>query len=252
MHLLNLQWLGSLTIVAVLAVPGRTDFVIVPNDLAEIEGSGANATPFGTGAISDPTQRLQQVYAASQFASPGGPILISQISFRPDGVRLPFSYVVPDIQINLSTTSAAPDALSTTFADNIGQDDTVVWPRGPLKFSTAATGPAEGPKDFDITVNLTTAFRYDPAAGNLLLDVRRYAETGGQSFIDSVVVMGDSISRVQTTAMVPEGIASPVGRITTGGVITQFTVIAVPEPTAFASLWSGVFVLLFKRPKRCR
>jgi hypothetical protein len=52
----------------------------------------------------------------------------------------------------LSTTSANPNALSTTFANNIGADDTVVFGAGALALSSAFTGPAGGPKNFDIVI----------------------------------------------------------------------------------------------------
>jgi hypothetical protein len=80
--------------------------------------------------IGDPTivngglasQRYQQVYAASEFDTLGGlELLITQILFRPDATfGKAFSSVLPNIQINLSTTSAAPNSMSTVFANMLG------------------------------------------------------------------------------------------------------------------------------------
>jgi hypothetical protein len=145
--------------------------VIVPNSLATVEGNENNCFPFGF-CEGNGTMRYQQVYASSQFS---GPILIGQILFRPDATfGGGFSALLPDIQIDMSTTREAADALSTTFADNVGPDDTIVYARGALPLFSSFTGPAAGPKTFDITINLTTPFLYNPAAGNLLLDVRNY------------------------------------------------------------------------------
>ena len=50
------------------------------------------------------------------------------------------------------------------FANNVGADDTIVH-SGSLFLSSAFTGPAGGPKGFDILIHLTTPFTYDPASG---------------------------------------------------------------------------------------
>src|SRR5262249_21659069 len=149
--------------------------VIVPNNLAATEGDISNGLPFNIGAFSLSSQRYQQVFAASAFASVSGPHLITQIAFRPDAqIGGAFSSIIPNIQINLSTTSATPDGLSATFANNVGSDDTVVF-SGSLSLSSAFTGPPGGPKAFDIIINLQTPFLYNPSAGNLLLDVRNFS-----------------------------------------------------------------------------
>ena len=100
---------------------------------------------------------------------------ITQIAFRPDATfGQAFSLVIANIQIDLSTTLAAPDALSDTLDGNVGADDKVVY-AGPLGISSSFTGPAGGPKAFDIIINLTTPFFYYPSSGNLLLDVRNFS-----------------------------------------------------------------------------
>lgn len=92
------------------------------------------------------------MYACNAFS--GGPILITAMVFRPDagGSGAAFSTTLSNIEIDLSTTSANPNALSTTFANNIGADDTVVFGAGALALSSAFTGPAGGPKNFDIVI----------------------------------------------------------------------------------------------------
>jgi hypothetical protein len=80
--------------------------------------------------------------------------------------------------------------LSATFANNPGPDDTVVF-NGPLALSSAAAG---NPRAFDIVITLTTPYFYNPAAGNLLLDVRN-SGGGLTTQLDAVSAMGDSVSR---------------------------------------------------------
>jgi hypothetical protein len=138
---------------------------------------------FGSGTF-DTAHRSQQVYGSVEF--PQHPMLIHELRFRPDSVYGgAFTATVANIQINLSTTRRIPDALSATFAENVGADDTVVY-QGALTVSSAFTGPSGGPKDFDIIVRLQRPYLYDPARGNLVIDTRNFSGSsalrlGGQS-----------------------------------------------------------------------
>jgi hypothetical protein len=99
-------------------------------------------------------------------------LVIRELRYRPSaGWGDAFSATISDLQINLSTTAAAVDGLSATFANNVGADDRVVF-NGSIDLSSAFCGPRDGPKDFDIIIPLTTPFRYNPARGNLLIDYR--------------------------------------------------------------------------------
>jgi hypothetical protein len=177
------------------------------------------------------------VYASSEF--PAGVDQITQIAFRPDaGSGAAFSSTLSNIQIDLSTTSAAPDGLSTTFASNVGADDTTVF-SGSLSLSSAFTGPAGGPKAFDIIINLTTPFFYHPGAGNLLLDVRNFGG-GITTVFDAQATTGDGISRVLSLPVF--GVDADTGVVDTLGLVTRFTVssASVPEPATPALLGIGL------------
>lgn len=199
---------------------------IVPGNLENIEGNSNNGLPFHSFYLEMPSSRYQQVFAASEFSSLSEPFLITQILFRPDATwGKSFSSTLPNVQINFSTTRKAPDGLSRIFAQNIGDDDTLVF-QGALSLSSAFTGAATGPKDFDIVINLTTPFFYNPKAGNLLLDVRNFA--GGFSTpFDGEKTVGDSISRLASPLVGASG-----GTTDSGGLVTKFvTTSAVPpEP----------------------
>jgi len=214
--------------------------VIVPNALSNTEGNGNNNLPFDS---IDP-QRYQQVYAASQFVDGG---LITEISFRPDGlVGVPFSVTINNIQIDLSTTLAAPDALDSTFANNVGADDATVF-SGPLSLSSQDVGPPGGPKAFDIVIDLTTPFNYNPALGNLLLDVRNFSglPSGDAGGFDSENLGGDPISRA-----VGDIGSATASTLDTEGLVTQFTI--VPEPDTRALLAIGLVLVLFAWRLRVR
>ena len=129
-----------------------------------------------------------------------------------------------------------PDALSKTFADNVGSDDTVVH-SGELTLSSSVTGPASGPKDFDIVIALSTSFFYDPAAGDLLLDVRNFGG-GLTTQFDAASSVGDSISRVNDQS--PDGVNDLIGSTDSTALITQFTITPIPEPSTLALFALGL------------
>jgi hypothetical protein len=217
---------------------GTETFFVVPGDLTSQEGNSALAYPLNIGLLGLGSQRYQQVYAASQFAgltSGGG--LITKVSFRVNGTLTSFSGTLPDIQLNLSTTSRAVDGLSMTFAENLGSDDTIVFDRGPLTLS--GTG-GMGPNLFDATITLTTPYFYNPAQGNLLLDVRNYR--GGQtSQFDATTPIQGAASRVFTDV---SGVNSLLAdRFASSFLITQFTFEA-PEPSTVVLFPVGGAALL--------
>jgi len=247
---LHVLFAAMLSCLLLLGTPNLSNAqnIVVPNSLASVEGNSNNGFPFNiTGAGGLSSQRYQQVYAASQFSSITSPTLISAISFRPDGdFGTSFSSTLSSIQINLSTTVAAPDGLSTTFASNIGGNDTQVY-SGSLTLSSTNTGGP--PRNFDIVITLQTPFLYDPSVGNLLMDVRNFG-AGTTTQFDAEVTSGDSISRVFTFG---SGVGSATGDTAdSSGLITQFTFAAVPEPTTWAligvgTLGTGVYAWRKKR-----
>jgi hypothetical protein len=198
--------------------------VVVPQSAATVEGNFSQIGPFNIAPFGVPSQRYQQVFAASAFASLTQPHLITHIAFRPDAVEgAAFSATIPDIRINLSTTSRPPDGLSGTFAENVGADDTVVF-NGALPLASAFSGPEGGPKAFDIVVTLQTPFWYDPTAGNLLLDVRNFEGVATTTF-DAEMTEGDPISRIGSFG----GVDSPTADFAdSAGLVVQFTLTPVP------------------------
>ena len=203
-----------------LAGPSFGATIVVPNNRATVEGNADNGFPFNIGANS---MRYQQVFDASEFGALSTPELITKIAFRPDATfqGKPFASTLTNVQINLSTTGAAVDGLSPTFASNVGGDETVVF-SGPLFLASADTGPVAGPKAFDIVINLQTPFLYDPNLGNLLLDVRNFPISLTTQF-DASRSTGDPISRVFSTSA--SGVNDLTGRTDSDALIAQFTTI---------------------------
>jgi sugar lactone lactonase YvrE len=226
--------LAGLTVLVGCALAhGSTVSIVAPNGLTGTEGNIANIFPFSVAE----TIRYQQVYTASQFgaiAAGGG--MITGIAFRPDAVYgNAFTHTIANIRIDLATTMAGPGGLSLTFANNVGANDTTVF-NGSLTLSSTFTGPAGGPKNFDILIPLTTPFYYNPAAGNLLLDIRNFSSgnSGGNliSILDATSANPTLVGRVYTfDASAPNSFDED-----TWGLVTQFTATPVPEPATWGLL----------------
>ena len=199
--------------------------LVVPNKWSTAQGDAGNLLP----VFSAQPIRYQQVFDTSQFSrlNPGGG-LINRMAFRGHGPGVPFTGTVAQLQVNLSTTSKTPDGLSSTFAENVGSDDTQVF-SGSLPTAVTFTGDAT---NFEVVVNFTTPFFYNPAKGNLLLDVRN--SQGGVEVppndqeLDGTSASGDSVSRVYNYGDVTAANAGQTGGVDekdSYGLITKFNAI---------------------------
>ena len=196
--------------------------LVAPNDLANVEGNTSSGYPLFSG--NSIQLRHQQVFGASQFSSLSVPQYINQISFRLDKQAFPFTSNIPNIKINLSTTKGSPDGLSTTFSQNIGADNTLVFD-GSILLTSANAGPVGGPKNFDINFDLKTPFLYNPAQGNLLLDIKNYTQANNSiPNLDTTFETGDSTSQI---LFVGSNVDTAItGNASSTGLITQFTTTA--------------------------
>jgi phosphatidylinositol-3-phosphatase len=209
----------------IFTVPIIAGPLVVPNQWSTAPADTGNLFPL----FSSMPIRYQQVFDAGQFArlNPGGG-LINSIAFRGHGPGTPFTATVPQLQVNLSTTTKTPDGLSSTFADNVGANDTQVF-SGPFQTAVTFTGDAT---NFEVVINFTTPFYYDPAKGNLLLDVRN---TQGSTEVppldqelDATSAVGDSVSRVYNYGDVTADTAGQTGGLDekdSSGLITKFNAI---------------------------
>ena len=136
---------------------------VVPNGLEDTAGN----TNLGVLIGYNRPARHQQVYAGAEVT--GG--IITSIYFRLDedfGTTAE-TCTLANATVILSSTTVAVDALSTTFADNLGADATVVF-QGDLVISTTDT--TSSPRPFEIHIPFTTPFTFDPGTGlNLVVDI---------------------------------------------------------------------------------
>lgn len=189
--------------------------------------NGANCFPFGCKADARfAGTRYQQVYSASAFA---GPIDITGITFfRSPQFGGPLN--TGSFDLYLSTTSAAVDGLNTTdFDANLGAPTSY--------FGTFVIGGL-APAELTFSGN---SYSYDPAAGNLLLDLRVGAMTyngigQGAFFVARSSAPGGNYSRAQNFGTDNVGFGLDT-RFEVAGVST------VPEPSTLALAAGGLALL---------
>ncbi len=190
----RLRSIGSLSFsifsAALLSASFRAaaDAIVVPKHME------TNDFDFGSGNFRAAGYRAQEAYGAVHFPTNIG-VLITELRYRPDRTfGNAFTTTIENIQFNLSTTTRNAESLSSTFVNNVGYDDTIVF-SGPLLLSSQFTGPANKPKNFDIIVPLTTPFLYNPAAGNLLVEIRNFSGSSVASPLSGGNVSTDAASR---------------------------------------------------------
>ena len=206
----------AVLLVVAPAMLGLADVIVIAP--AAVDNSFSNF-PFLICQGGPSSMRYQQVYDASAFSviNPiGGYIrLIELVPGGSDGgIALSGS-----IQINFSTTSKAPDNLSPVFSENVGPDDLAVFGPGPLSVSASPGGMAQ--------ITFAGHFFYNPALGNLLMDVR--VEGVPPIMRDESWVAhnesGDVVSRVYAQSIT----ALTATVVDTTGLVTWFQIYPMPR-----------------------
>ncbi len=200
------------------------------------DSNTSNCDPFGCAYSGE----YEQVYASSQFS---GPITITNIEFF--NTKQDFFASTMNSgswAISLSTTSANWNTLSSTFASNKGTNNTLVF-----------NGSLVQPWAFGdtLTIALSKPFMYNPAAGNLLMDVVATGVSGGvgqpvsiefdTNGYNSGNFNGDTImGRVYLTGS--------TRTVNSGyGLVTGFNAATVPMPAAYLLFASGLVGLAAMR-----
>jgi hypothetical protein len=109
----------------------RAQVVVVPNSLATNDGNGSGTSPEGPASA-----RWLHIHDASQFGALSGPSFLTKFAYRPDRVLGQSGPRSLTLRIYASTTSRSVAGMSTTFADNLGTNNTLVF-NGTLTWTTA-------------------------------------------------------------------------------------------------------------------
>jgi hypothetical protein len=179
---------GSIAVFGILtsATAGTGQMTIVPGAQADSAGNFDNSIPWSDEA----PVRYQQVLRGSEV----GTMEVVEIRFRQDESHgWAFAETLRGVKIVLSSTAAAPDALSMTFSENLGADATTVF-AGNLSMTSLPDSSV--PRGFDPRLRTEPWFSFDASTGlNLLIDVT--IESGPElTYFDAEVSEADGVSRV--------------------------------------------------------
>jgi hypothetical protein len=203
-------------ILSKMALAGLAAAAALPaNALVIGTADSSNSIPFGGNGGG---YYFQQVYSAASFASG---LDISSLtfynSFSPGGTP-----AIGSFQIYLSTTTEAIGTFDTSFLNySIGS------------FQQVYDGVLPALSSGKLNFNLSSAFHYDSAAGNLMLTVRTFDLGAGSLFLDADQNVGLTNSRFS---------AYPYDW--NQGLVTGFNEVAqVPLPAGLPLLLSGMGAL---------
>jgi len=163
-----LQVLSIFVVVFVLAlfISQERSYAQVPGPVVPNEFRTQNGVPFPSPFICSPGGlRAQTVFPAEDFA-PGTIIGFTNRLFQ--GSPGFSTVTIPNVTIKLSTTQVQVGQLSSTFANNVGPDETTVFQGGLV--IEGSPGCNTDPCPFPEPGLFQTPFNYDPTKGNLLAE----------------------------------------------------------------------------------
>jgi len=186
--------------------------VTVPGSWANTAGT-SQPLPLLTNA----SFRYQQLVGQEQFGS-GTALLITKIGFRAFPGSGPLNSTSTSMIVHMSTSPLFPNTdngrtiMSTTFANNVGPDNTLVYSGPGALNGPGCAGPS--PCAFDQMLPLTTPFLYNPALGSLLIDFQFTGYTATAGSLDGAlfpVPPGGAVAQVTGPSNAATGTLAPVG-----------------------------------------
>jgi len=185
----------------------------------------SNCIPFG---CDFDVTRYQQVYARAAF---GGPVEITSVAFTLSATPPNLTLAGATYTLRLGYASAAPNALNGSPDANVVGGLTTFATR---TFAVSTAAPSV------LTFAGLTPFAFDPAAGNLLLDILVDGQAGADAY-GYASYLADNTGTVTSRAYTAAGIsgAGAPGLVTTFGLVASPTS-TVPEPATVVLLGAGL------------
>lgn len=215
------------------AAPASAAYVYAPGAQYEFQEGGQQGIIFSRGA----TTHMQLGFKASLFGST--PLLVSAISFRFDSLTYQYHIPLISYDFGVTTIKAATigdiNAMTGVYANNLGANPQTLLDRS-YQLVADNTGPVNGPRSWGFVFSFDTPFYYNPAAGDLVLDLATSNGTDAFAMLD--MERGGSDMRY----VFAYGGTSTVGAGNVsfaGGPISRLTVAPIPEPATWAAMLTG-------------
>jgi PEP-CTERM motif len=153
------------------------DLLVAPNANTSTSGDNVQYGILDTGNVA-----FQFAYNATQFSTLTSGTQITGIGFRLPAGASTFNtaLVYSSFGIQIGQSTAAPGALSTTFATNEA-GDTITAYSGPLTIGAGSFVGGAGPNPF-VEITFTTPYTY--TGGNLLVTLR-HSDPGSSISVDA-------------------------------------------------------------------
>jgi hypothetical protein len=253
-----MRTLGALSAIAVAAffLPAHAA-LITPGGFENTAGNDSNCMPFTCSRGS----RYQQVYDASAFGGATG--VVGSVAFRLDNRDIipngPFPPIINpsfnltlDLLVSLSHTAVNSQTISTNLAGNVGGDATVVFD-GVLNWSTTQL-PGDDLNPFDLLIDFDNIFAFN-GTQNLLLDITVRNRDTIATQLDGRTPYIDAAFGFPAPNQAPFGRAWGDGSAGAGwntkyGLISQFDLVKVPEPSTFVLFVAALLALVAVRRRR--
>ena len=197
--------------------------VITTSSTQVVPGSwtGSSGTRDNIPILNNSNIRLQELVGPEQFGS-GTMISINQIAFRAFPGTGPLNATIANLTVSLSTSPLFPNTdqgrtlMSTTFANNIGADNTIVYSGPGSLTSPGCAVSSNNSCPFDEVVLFSTPFLYNPTLGSLLVDLKYTGYTATEGSLDSALFPnppGGAVARVIGGLNAVAGTFTPQGHI---------------------------------------
>jgi len=230
-------------LIPVLCTAAFGGTIVVPNAETSTPGNGSGPPNAGPGIY-------QELFGAGQFASVSQ-IDITGVSFRAAPGAGALDFTLGTLNLYLSTSPNYPNStsgplMSSTFANNIGPDNTLVFSGTATLSAPGCSGPGACP--FGPAIDFATPFDYNPANGRLLFDAvfTDLTPVSGEVDAEGFNPPGGSVAQVvefgSTTAT--------TGSFDYGGDIAEFTFTSVPEPASWTMMAGAAALLWLGRRRR--
>ena len=217
-------FVGTALLAASLAAQGNTEVTVVEPGPQAVAAGNASST-LSTKPVSLEVQEL-----LGSGILPGSPIVITGLSFRAAPGAGPISAMIGSLNVYLSTSRNFPNtgtpaqAMSPTFANNVGVDQTLVYSGSNVSWSDAGCS-APGPCPFDINIVFSMPFYYSSKMGSLLIDMfeTNLNATSGATDADSYTAPGGGVGQVVGN------LGAAMGTFSYQGNIVQLTYLGSPS-----------------------